>query len=75
DPESEKARIFLAYQEPRKPQAAFSVATRSFRTDWIALQAIEFPGINYFWIGASLMMFGLTISMYHRIRQKRAVAS
>ena len=75
DPASEKARLFVAYQAPREPQAAFSVATRSFRTDWIALQAIEFPGINYFWIGATLMMFGLTISMYHRIRQKRAEAS
>ncbi len=75
DPETEKARLFLAYAPPRRPQAAFSVASRSFRTDWIALQAIEFPGINYFWIGASLMMFGLTISMYHRIRQDRELAS
>ena len=75
DPESEKARVFIAQHESPKPQAAFSVASRSFRTDWIALQAIQFPGINYFWIGASLMMFGLTISMYHRIQQKREVAS
>lgn len=75
DPELEKARLFVAHAPPRRPQAAFSVASRSFRTDWIALQAIQFPGINYFWIGASLMMFGLTISMYHRIRQDRGVAS
>eukprot|EP00903_Cladosiphon_okamuranus_P000092 g92.t1 len=75
DPETEKARVFIAQHESPKPQAAFSVASRSFRTDWIALQAIQFPGINYFWIGASLMMFGLTISMYHRIQQKREVAS
>jgi cytochrome c-type biogenesis protein CcmF len=74
DPEKGQATIYMAYQATRKPKAAFSIATRSFRTDWVALQAIEFPGINYFWMGASLMMFGLTISMYHRIRMKnRAV--
>lgn len=68
NPKDGKATVFMAHQAPRAPKASFSVATRSFRTDWVALQAIEFPGINYFWIGASLMMFGLTISMYHRIR-------
>jgi len=74
NPEREQATIYMAYQTPRKPKAAFSIATRAFRTDWVALQAIEFPGINYFWIGASLMMFGLTISMYHRIQTKQAAA-
>ena len=68
NPKDGKATVFMAHQAPRAPRASFSVATRSFRTDWVALQAIEFPGINYFWLGASLMMFGLTISMYHRIR-------
>lgn len=74
DPQTEKATLLLAYQMPRLPKASFSIATSAFRTDWVALQAIEFPGINYFWIGASMMMFGLTISMYYRIRSRRALA-
>ncbi len=74
NPQKEQATIYMAYQATREPKAAFSIATRAFRTDWVALQAIEFPGINYFWIGASLMMFGLTISMYHRIQMNKKVA-
>lgn len=68
NPEKEAATLYLAKSEPLRPQVSVSVAPRAFRTDWIALQAIEFPGINYFWVGASLMMFGLTLSMAHRIR-------
>lgn len=71
DPNTGKAKLFIAQAPPKELQAAFAVAHNSFRSDWIALQAIEFPGINFFWIGASFMMFGLTLSMYYRIRQKR----
>jgi cytochrome c-type biogenesis protein CcmF len=74
DPQTEEARLFLAYAPPKESKASFSVATKSYRTDWIALQAILFPGINYFWIGASMMMFGLTLSMYHRIRTQRELS-
>ncbi|MEL7220746.1 MAG: cytochrome c biogenesis protein CcsA, partial [Bacteroidota bacterium] len=74
NPQTEQARLFLAHAPPRELKAAFSIASKSYRTDWIALQAIVFPGINYFWIGASMMMLGLTLSMYHRIRTQRELA-
>ena len=38
------------------------------RADWLALQAIEFPGINFFWMGTILMMVGLLVNMILRIR-------
>ncbi len=68
DPSTGKAKMFIAQRAPEEERAYFSVATDSYRTDWIALQAIEFPGINFFWIGSSLLMIGLTISMVYRIR-------
>ncbi|MEZ4988363.1 MAG: cytochrome c biogenesis protein CcsA [Saprospiraceae bacterium] len=68
NPQTGKASLLLAAEPVRRWVAPVELATQSFRTDWIALQAIEFPGINLFWIGSSLMMIGLTLSMYHRIR-------
>ncbi|MEM1214366.1 MAG: cytochrome c biogenesis protein CcsA [Bacteroidota bacterium] len=67
DPGTGAIQLFLAHKPPIVAEASFSVAHQTYRTDWIALQAKEFPGINYFWIGTTLMMIGLTLSMYHRI--------
>lgn len=73
DPNTGQASLFMArYQRTAEPRAQFAVATDAYRSDWIALQAIEFPGINLFWVGSSLMMLGLTLSMYYRIRNQRA---
>jgi cytochrome c-type biogenesis protein CcmF len=47
------------------------IAENVGRSDYIVLQAIEFPGINYFWIGSVLMMFGLGMSMFHRLRTQK----
>jgi cytochrome c-type biogenesis protein CcmF len=49
------------------------IAENVGRADYIVLQAIEFPGINYFWIGATMMMFGLLMSMIYRIRMKNII--
>ncbi len=71
DPDKETAQLFIAQAPINKtPAVPLEIATDSFRSDYIVLEAIEFPGINYFWIGTSLMMIGLTISMLHRIRNK-----
>lgn len=37
------------------------IATNIPRTDYILLQATVFPGINYFWFGATIMVLGLLI--------------
>ena len=40
--------------------------TESPRDDWIVLKVIEFPGINLFWLGSLLMVFGLALGSYAR---------
>ena len=70
DPASETASIQIAHKIKENRAIPFDVATDSLRSDYIVLEAIEFPGINFFWLGSVLMMFGLGFSMWHRIRSR-----
>jgi cytochrome c-type biogenesis protein CcmF len=73
NPETSEATLLIAESPPRGAlKIPVAVATNSARSDWLALQAIEFPGINLFWIGTIAMMGGLLISMVFRIRERRA---
>nr|HQU61025.1 cytochrome c assembly protein [Saprospiraceae bacterium] len=69
DPATETIEMMIAQADPKPMVIPFEVATNSLRSDYIVLEAIEFPGINLFWIGASLMMIGLLVSMFFRIGQ------
>ena len=72
NPETNEATLRLAKTAPREPlRIPLAVAPRSFRTDYVTLQAIEFPGINLFWMGSTSMMLGLLLSMFVRIRQRQ----
>jgi cytochrome c-type biogenesis protein CcmF len=72
NPETNEATLRIARGETNQDIAIpLSVAPRSYRTDYITLQAIEFPGINLFWFGTIAMMTGLLISMVNRMREKR----
>ncbi|MDX1942301.1 MAG: cytochrome c biogenesis protein CcsA [Saprospiraceae bacterium] len=72
DPNTETAQFLIAKAEqPQDFKIPVEVATDSLRSDYIVLEAIEFPGINFFWIGTTLMMIGLTVSMMHRIMTQR----
>jgi cytochrome c biogenesis factor len=35
------------------------------------LQAIVFPGINLFWLGSCLMMAGLFLAMWRKLKEKQ----
>jgi cytochrome c-type biogenesis protein CcmF len=71
NPETSEATLLVAQAPPRDEiLVPIAVATNSPRSDWLALQAIEFPGINLFWFGCIGMMFGLLISMVLRIRER-----
>ena len=73
DPQNESAIIQVAKTD--LPFAVpFDLATDSFSSNWIVLQAIEFPGINLFWLGSILMMLGLLWSMWIRARSKISAA-
>ncbi|OAV45523.1 cytochrome c biogenesis protein CcsA [Lewinella sp. 4G2] len=76
DPQTSEATLLVAQSEARgEISVPIAVATKSDRSDWLALQAIEFPGINLFWIGTIAMMLGLLINMVLRIREKRRRAT
>ncbi len=66
DPESGSIKIRVAKNEQARPKLVLSIAKKSFRTDYVVLEAIIFPGINFFWLGAILMMVGLGMSIVHR---------
>ncbi len=72
NPANGEATIFLAEAAPRGPlRVPLGVATRAYRTDFIALQAIEFPGINLFWFGSIAMMVGLGFSFVYRMKHNQ----
>jgi cytochrome c-type biogenesis protein CcmF len=76
DPQAESVSLMLARKQTSLNQALVEVATNALRSDYIVLEAIEFPGINLFWVGSTLMMLGLGLSMGYRIsRLKERVST
>lgn len=69
DPATESIEMMAAQAPPKPLVIPFELASNSLRSDYIVLEAIEFPGINLFWAGSCLMMIGLLFSMFVRIRQ------
>lgn len=75
DPQSETVEVMVGQAAADEDHPIpFQVATDSLRADYIVLEAIEFPGINLFWVGSVLMMLGLMMSMIFRIQQRQAMA-
>ena len=66
DPEKESIEVLIAHQENSLENIPVEVAKKSYRTDYIVLEAIIFPGINLFWLGSVLMMVGMAVSMFRR---------
>lgn len=69
-PQAEEFEIAVAVTEDVQP-VKFEIAQEVPRSDIIVMQAIVFPGINFFWLGTCLMMFGLFLAMWNRLRAKR----
>ncbi len=69
DPKTEEVTIKVALTEPKAETVSVEIAENSLRSDYIVLEAIVFPGINLFWLGSVLMMLGLGISMFRRIKR------
>ncbi len=74
DPNQKTIEINIAQVAPERAKVPIEIADNSFRSDFIVLEAIIFPGINLFWIGTLLMLFGLTLSIFYR-RQRKAAAA
>lgn len=71
DPATGTITINVAQHE-QQSEIPLLLAANSFRDDYIVLEAIVFPGINFFWLGTIMMMLGLTIGMFRSIRDKTA---
>lgn len=70
DPTTETIQLMAARKVPQEDfPVTIDLATNALRSDYIVMEAIEFPGINLFWLGSTLMMLGLGLSMSHRIGQ------
>jgi len=70
DPATESIELLLAHTDVSQRTIPIDVATDSLRSDYIVLEAIVFPGINLFWLGSVLMMAGLGLGMWNRLRRK-----
>jgi cytochrome c-type biogenesis protein CcmF len=74
DPTTETATFSIALTPP-VAQIPVEIATDSLRYDYIVLEAKVFPGINLFWLGASLMMLGLLLAVWPKLKRKYALGS
>jgi len=71
DPTTGSITMEVAQGEDKIEGYPFEIAENSARRDYIVMEAIVFPGINYFWVGTILMMLGLAVSMWYRMQQKQ----
>ena len=66
-------QIEIAHADMKSIEIPMEIAENSPREDWIVVEAIEFPGINFYWLGSILMISGMLISLIHKKRVRRAL--
>ena len=66
DPNEKTVKLGVATAEKKSTQIPVEIAEDALRSDYIVLEAIVFPGINFFWLGTIMMMIGFLMSMWHR---------
>ena len=66
DPVSEQFTINCYHQPLKEIPVDFEIAENSGRNDYLVLEAIVFPGINFVWVGSGLMLLGLFLGIYSR---------
>lgn len=66
DPTSESATFEINTMGSKQMKYPLRIAENSLRSDYIVLEAVIFPGINFFWIGSLIMLSGIGIAFYYR---------
>lgn len=56
----------LVAKQPDYNGAVVEIAENYTRDDYLVLEAILFPGINFFWLGSSMMMLALGLGAWSR---------
>jgi cytochrome c-type biogenesis protein CcmF len=70
DPATGVLTIGVAQATEEQRSIPVEIAENSGRSDYIVLEAIIFPGINFVWIGSILMMIGLALALWQRRRMQ-----
>lgn len=70
-PQDGEIEILVGQHEAGPRTIPIAIAEEVPRSDWIVLEAIIFPGINFFWVGTIMMMVGLFIGMIARSRERK----
>ncbi len=68
EPVKEVFHLLLA-QPVARPALSIEFAEEVPRNDYIVLEAILFPGINLFWAGSLIMLLGMVVGMYKRLKK------
>ncbi|PHN06376.1 cytochrome c biogenesis protein CcsA [Flavilitoribacter nigricans] len=71
DPGTESISLLVAQNQNATNTVPVEMATNSVRSDFLVLQAIEFPGINLVWFGSLLMLAGMGVSLWNRRKESR----
>lgn len=66
DPKAGLLTIGVAATPENQGGIPIEIAENASRSDYIVLEAIIFPGINFVWIGSIMMMLGLAIGLWRR---------
>jgi cytochrome c biogenesis factor len=71
DPKEGILTIGVASSTPEQSGIPLEIAENAARSDYIVLEAIIFPGINLVWIGCIMMMLGLLLGLWMRLKKAR----
>jgi cytochrome c-type biogenesis protein CcmF len=67
NPDTGIANFEVSTGLPVKQTVVLDIAANVNRSDYIVMEAIVFPGINLFWLGSLLMLFGFLQGLIVRL--------
>ncbi len=70
DAKNQNITIVVAQGEPKEDRVTIQVAEDVPSSQYVVLEAIVFPGINLFWFGSVLMLLGIFVAMWRRIKER-----
>jgi cytochrome c-type biogenesis protein CcmF len=70
NPETEEFTLLVA-RSMEAPALIIEAAEEAPRNDFIVLKAVLFPGINLFWAGSIIMLGGMFLGMFKRLRKSK----
>ncbi len=66
NPKEETVVISIAQASEDAQNIELEITEDALRSDYVVLESIIFPGINFFWLGSVMMMLGMAVSMFLR---------